>query len=369
MVPNDAKRRLIHCPGSPLEPILAALPRIARSRAPVLVTGESGTGKEGVVRSIHELAPWGSGPFVPVNCGAIPGTLLESELFGHVRGAFTGADRNRIGRFEAASGGTLFLDEIGEMPLELQVKLLRVLAERVFVPVGASTPRTADVRIVAATNANLTEAVKAGRFREDLFFRLDVIRIELPALRDRMVDVPALVRCFIARHAAANLSTVDDITPAALDALMRYPWPGNVRELENAIQRILVMKESGAIELADVVDRIRQLGPPSERAPHAPPLPLAARPPDRLGARLPDATPLLPAEGVSLKHTLDSLERAYIREALVRSNGNRARAAALLGLNRTTLVEKLRRMPEWSSPDVDSNGPAADHPPHDTLTH
>ncbi|MCC6620537.1 MAG: sigma 54-interacting transcriptional regulator [Deltaproteobacteria bacterium] len=334
--------RLVHAPDSPLKSLLTSLDRVAKSRAPVLVVGESGTGKEGVVRLVHELAPWAAGPFVPVNCGAIPGNLLESELFGHVRGAFTGADRTRVGRFEAASGGTLFLDEIGEMPLELQVKLLRVLQERVFVPVGASQPKTADVRVVAATNVDVPAAGKEGRFREALFFRLDVIRIELPPLRERAMDIVPLARHFLALHAGPNQSRVDGFTDAALAELERYPWPGNVRELENVIQGILVLKERGRIDADDVRQKLGgRIG--TENAAAATHGPVRVR---------------LPEHGIDLKDTLDRLEKDLIREALCRSNGNRARAASLLGLNRTTLVEKLRR---WPTPvtGLDAAGPPA----------
>jgi sigma-54 specific flagellar transcriptional regulator A len=345
---NDPTRRLVHAPSSPLRTVLNSLDRVARSRVPAFVTGESGTGKEGIVRLIHDLSPWASGPFVPVNCGAIPTPLLESELFGHVKGAFTGADRARIGRFESASGGTLFLDEIGETPLELQVKLLRVLQDRVFVPVGGSTPRTADVRIVAATNIDVAHAIREGRFREDLFFRLDVIRIELPPLRDRTMDIEPLARHFIALHAAPNQSKVTDITPDALELLGRHPWPGNVRELENVIQGILVLKETGLIDADDVRQK---LGARTLREPVRPVdliLPSLPIPPSPAPSEptLPLGRVSLPEQGLPLKDTLDRLERELIREALTRARGNRARAASLLGLNRTTLVEKLRRMPD-----------------------
>ncbi|MFO0750640.1 MAG: sigma 54-interacting transcriptional regulator [Myxococcota bacterium] len=350
--------RLVHAPDSPLKSIIASLERVARSRAPVLVVGESGTGKEGIVRLVHDLAPWAHGPFVPVNCGAIPGPLLESELFGHVRGAFTGADRTRIGRFEAAGGGTLFLDEIGEMPLELQVKLLRVLQERVYVPVGGSSPKTADVRVVAATNVDVPTAVKEGRFREDLFFRLDVIRIELPPLRHRPMDIVPLARHFLAIHAVPNQSRVEDFTAAALDELKRYPWPGNVRELENVVQGILVLKEHGQVDLDDVRSKLggraATLGLTSvadaQVGAHAHGLGAAS------GAAPNGIRLALPEAGIDLKHTLDRLEKDLIREALCRSKGNRARAASLLGLNRTTLVEKLRRWPS----DVDGAGAGSD---------
>ncbi|HRE89638.1 MAG TPA: sigma-54 dependent transcriptional regulator [Myxococcota bacterium] len=361
-------RRLVHAKDSPLANVLASLDRVAKSRAPAFVTGESGTGKEGIVRMIHELSPWRAGPFVPVNCGAIPTPLLESELFGHVKGAFTGADRNRMGRFESASGGTLFLDEIGETPLELQVKLLRVLQDRIYVPVGGSSPKTADVRIVAATNVDVNQAIREGRFREDLFFRLDVIRIELPPLRERRMDIEPLARHFIALHAAPNLSEVDDITRAALDELERHGWPGNVRELENVIQGILVLKERGAIEAEDVRQKLHGrsrerdlvrpgalfLGPTTSAA--------QSRGEARLDGKAPSVS--LPDEGLPLKDTLERLERELIREALTRCNGNRARAATLLGLNRTTLVEKLKRMSDLdernTGPDVFSGRHATD---------
>lgn len=359
-----ANKRLVHAHDSPLSSVLVSLERVAKSRAPAFVTGESGTGKEGIVRLIHELSPWRSGPFVPVNCGAIPTPLLESELFGHVRGAFTGADRNRVGRFESASNGTLFLDEIGETPLELQVKLLRVLQDRVYVPVGGSSPKTADVRIIAATNVDVNQAVREGRFREDLFFRLDVIRIELPPLRERRMDIEPLARHFIALHAGPNQSQVNDITPGALAELQRHSWPGNVRELENVIQGILVLKERGAIEADDVrqklFGRARDLREPLRpaalfAAPSTFDLRRDSREPDRtpqpVPARLPNVA--LPAEGLALKDTLERLERDLIREALTRCQGNRARAASLLGLNRTTLVEKLRRMTDLDADTTD----------------
>ncbi len=374
-------RGLVHAKDSPLVSVLGSLERVAKSRAPAFVTGESGTGKEGIVRLIHDLSPWQSGPFVPVNCGAIPTPLLESELFGHVKGAFTGADRNRIGRFEAASGGTLFLDEIGETPLELQVKLLRVLQDRIFVPVGSSAPKTADVRIIAATNIDVAQAIREGRFREDLFFRLDVIRIELPPLRARPMDIEPLARHFISVHAAPNQSQVDGITDSALSELERHSWPGNVRELENVIQGILVLKERGAIDADDVrhklVGRQRDLRDQREstrpaalfeshndsrrydsRQDSPTPQPRSDsrfesrlertsdsrfETPSEVRSRVPRMS--LPDEGIPLKDTLERLERELIREALDRCQGNRARAANLLGLNRTTLVEKLRRMP------------------------
>jgi transcriptional regulator with PAS, ATPase and Fis domain len=320
------KHPLICSPTSPLHEVLAHLPRIARSPAPVLVTGESGTGKEGVVQAIHEFAPWSDQALVAINCGAIPHHLLESELFGHVRGAFTGADRARIGRIEAADGGTLFLDEIGEMSLDLQVKLLRVLQEKVFVPVGSSTPKRADFRVVAATNQELEQAVEDGTFRKDLFFRLDVVRIRLPPLRDRPMDIAPLAHHFLKKHATASDSRVSGFSGAAMALLCCTRWPGNVRQLENVIQGALVLKENGVLTEDDLRSK---LGGPGQVA--------AATNETSLIA--------FPEEGIELKERMRQIERRLIEEALTRVNGNKARAATLLGLNRTTLVEKLKRDP------------------------
>jgi len=322
------EQRIVCSNDSPLMRVLRSLPRVAQSKAPALVVGESGTGKEGIVRRIHDLAPWRGGPFVALNCGAIPTNLLESELFGHVRGAFTGADRTRMGRIEAADGGTLFLDEVGELPLELQVKLLRVLQEKVFVPVGGTQAKQVDFRVIAATNRDLVAEVEAGRFRDDLFYRLDVVRIELPPLRERLMDVAPLTEHFIAKHREANASEVHGATGEALEELLRYAWPGNVRELENVVQSILVLREDGLIGRDDVRWKLAQRAGVAATRESAGGVSVA-----------------LPEDGLVLKDTLDRVERDLIREALFRANGNRSRAASLLGLNRTTLVEKLKRRP------------------------
>ncbi len=215
--------------------------KVADSRASVLITGESGTGKEVVAKSVHRLSGRATAPFVAINCAAIPETLLESELFGHEKGAFTGADSARMGRFEAADGGTLFLDEIGELPPALQVKLLRVLQEREFERLGATTPTKVDVRLIAATNRDLARAVDEGRFRQDLLYRLEVIRLELPPLRERTEDIEPLARLFLARFAEANGSSLIDLDESALKMLQAHRWPGNVRELENVIERAVVL--------------------------------------------------------------------------------------------------------------------------------
>ena len=316
-------RTIIHAPSSPLVPIIASLERMAQSRANVLVIGESGVGKEGIVRALHDLAPWNNGPFVPINCGAIPENLLESELFGHVRGAFTGADRPRIGRLEAASGGTCFMDEIGEMPLQLQVKLLRVLQEMVFTPVGATQSKEASFRLIAATNRQLERSISEGTFREDLYFRLDVVRLPIPPLRERRMDIPLLAEHFLKLYGLMHNSTVSSLTDGAKMLIQRYDWPGNVRELENLVQGILVLKEDGVIDEGDIQMRLRGR---------------TADPPENETGRL-----TLPDEGLVLKDTVEHLEKDLIRQALKRSEGNKARAAGLLGMNRTTLVEKLKR--------------------------
>ncbi|MGM0577171.1 MAG: sigma-54 interaction domain-containing protein [Myxococcota bacterium] len=318
-------RRIVHAPDSPLVPILDGLERMAESRANVLVLGECGSGKEAVVRALHELAPWSGGPFVPLNIAAIPENLLESELFGHVRGAFTGADRARQGRLELANDGTLFLDEIGEMPAHLQVKLLRVLQEMEFVPVGATKERQATFRLVAATNRDLEEAVADGDFRQDLYFRLDVVRIEVPPLRERPMDVAPLARHFLRVHGERHGSNVEGFSDAALDLMRRHTWPGNVRELENLVQGILVLKREGRIEASDVERRLRvRLGDTVSGA---------------------DSSLTLPEDGLDLREAVEEMERNLIRQALRRSEGNKSRAANLLRLNRTTLVEKIKRNP------------------------
>jgi len=329
------RKRIVCAPDSPLQRVLRALPRIAQSQAAALVIGESGTGKEGIVRRMHDLAPWRSGPFVALNCGAIPASLIESELFGHGRGAFTGADRPRVGRLEMAGNGTFLLDEVGELPLDLQPKLLRVLQELEYSPVGTQTRKRVECRIIAATNRDLVTEVEAGRFRADLFYRLDVVRLEVPPLRERMMDVPLLAEHFRELHAEPNGSRVSGFTPEALDELMRHSWPGNVRELENVVLGIIVLREDGLIEREDVRRKLSQ-SPGGALEPVG-------------GVSI-----ALPPDGLVLKDTLERVERDLIREALCRTNGNRSHAATLLGLNRTTLVEKLRRRP------VDPAGPEGD---------
>jgi two-component system, NtrC family, response regulator AtoC len=291
--------------------------KVARHPSTVLVTGESGTGKELVARHIHRQSPRAAASFVAVNCGAIPDALLESELFGHAKGAFTGALSERDGLFAEADGGTLFLDELGELPIALQVKLLRALQEGEVRRVGDNAPRRVDVRVVAATSRDLEADVAEGRFRADLYYRVNVVQIHLPPLRERTEDVPELVRCFIDRYNARLGLRVAGTSAAAMRALIEYSWPGNVRELENVVERAMVLTEGDQLDLAQ--------------------LPAFGVPPttDRTrsdGAQL----------DLSVKRRTDELERVLIREALERTRGNRTRAAKLLDLSHRALLYKIR---------------------------
>ena len=308
--------------------------QVADSEANVLVLGESGTGKEVVARRLHYHSARRNRPFVPINCGAIPADLLESELFGHEKGAFTGAISARQGRFEMAEGGTLFLDEIGDMSLSMQVKLLRVLQERTFERVGSNKSITANVRIIAATHRDLEEGIKDGRFREDLYYRLNVFPIEMPPLRDRAEDVPLLVQELIARLEHECRGSVR-LTPAATLCLAQYPWPGNVRELANLVERLVILYPNGTVDVDDLPDKFRPAGMIPYKV--APQLEVA-----ELGAPLMTLAQL-PSEGIDLKEHLNNLEYTLIRQALEEANGVVAQAAKRLKLGRTTLVEKLRK--------------------------
>lgn len=329
-----------------------SIARVARFDSTVLILGESGTGKEGVARAVHALSERRAGPFVPVNCGAIPAELLESELFGHEKGAFTGAHTTRKGRFELAEGGTLFLDEIAEMSPVMQVKLLRVLQERCFERVGSGELRSADVRIIAATHRHLPEAIAAGRFREDLYFRLNVFPIQVPALRDRMQDLGELVSELSAQLELRGYPS-PVFAPCAMDALAAHAWPGNIRELENLIERLAVSEGSGVVRAADLPQPYAPL-----RLSLPEPVPAAldsagrydAEP--RVAAELelpvttmagPSLSLRLPADGTDLKSLLSQVEAELIRQAMERTDGVVAHAAKLLGLGRTTLLEKLKR--------------------------
>ena len=297
--------------------------RVAPSKASVLITGESGTGKEVVARMLHEQSGR-SGQFVAINCGAIPDQLLESELFGHERGAFTGADAARAGRFEQAAGGTLFLDEIGDMPVPMQVKLLRVLEERTVERVGGARSRPVDTRVVAATHRDIQQCIDEGGFREDLFYRLNVFPLEVPALRERPEDIRPLIVEMIDRS-QARLGVTISLAEPALRALESYSWPGNVRELANLIERLAVIKPNGVVELADL------------------PWPVTPLRTEVVSAKLEIAKTPLPEAGVDLKEYLSDVERGAIEAALEQADGVVKAAADALGLRRTTLVEKIRR--------------------------
>jgi DNA-binding NtrC family response regulator len=301
----------------PMRRALEMVRRVAPTWATVLVTGESGTGKELVARLLHAHGPNPKGPFVAVNCAALPEGLLESELFGHARGAFTGAVRERRGRFEEADGGTLFLDEVGEMAPALQVRLLRVLQEREIVRVGENAPRKVEVRLVAATNRDLAAEAKAGRFREDLYYRLQVVPIHLPPLRDRPEDVPALVERLVRETAARHGRPGVRVSREALERLRAHAWPGNVRELANAVERAVLLCQGDLVKVGDLPDAVLA---PSERAASSTP----------------------PRE--TLEQAVESLERAWIRAALERAGGVGTRAAAELGIDERVLRYKRKKL-------------------------
>ncbi len=306
--------------------IFRFIEHLRESDATVLITGESGTGKELVARAIHLHSPRRGRPFVAVNCGALPGELLESELFGHVRGAFTGAVRDRVGRFELAAGGTIFLDEVGDLPLHLQVKLLRVLQEKTFERVGESQTRSADARVVAATNRQLRQAVAAGEFRDDLYYRLRVVPIEVPPLRQRREDVEPLAHHLLARVGRRHDRSLK-LSPDAMRAMLRYPWPGNVRELENALEYAVAVCRGQTVHAHDLPVEIRELEP-------GPPHP---------GAAVPVPAPAAPPASVAVADTGDP-ERRRIAAALEAHRWRRAETARALGISRTTLWRKMREL-------------------------
>ncbi|GGO84941.1 transcriptional regulator FleQ [Marinobacterium nitratireducens] len=324
-----------------LQGVRRMMAQVAERDVSVLITGESGTGKEVVARCLHEHSSRRDGPFVPVNCGAIPADLLESELFGHEKGAFTGAISSRAGRFELAQGGTLFLDEIGDMPLPMQVKLLRVLQERRFERVGGSKTLDADVRILAATHKNLERMIEGGDFREDLYYRLNVFPIELPALRERNEDIPQLIDELCRRLRRQGLGQLH-FHPAALESLQRHPWPGNVRELANLLERLAILYPDGVIGVSELPAKFRHVEEPNPGRYRKAPAATATT-----GDQLPDAgapaEPALPEAGIDLKAHLETLEQALIEQALQGCDGVVARAADRLQVRRTTLVEKMRK--------------------------
>ena len=330
---SDSLTRIIG-EGNLMSAAKGLIKKVAPSDVTVLITGESGTGKELAARAIHDLSSRAGKPFVPVNCGAIPDDLLESELFGHEKGAFTGAISSRKGRFEMAEGGTLFLDEIGDMPLNMQVKLLRVLQERTFERVGGGKTIKSDVRVVAATHKNLETLIEQGKFREDLYYRLSVFPMELPALRERSEDIPALVASHIANSPALELF---QFAASAMQSLTAYQWPGNVRELVNLVDRLAVLHAGETISIGDLPakyqmhDVSQQIGETYSEEEEAESL-----------AEIRQSVGM--AQGpIDLKQRIKQIEISYLESALEESEGVVAQAAKMLGLQRTTLVEKMRK--------------------------
>ncbi|MDX9714353.1 MAG: sigma-54 dependent transcriptional regulator [Dissulfurispiraceae bacterium] len=306
--------------------IIELINKVSATDSTVLILGESGTGKELVAKTIHIKSDRSTKPFIPVNCGAIPMDLLESELFGHEKGAFTGAVSARAGRFELADNGTIFLDEIAEMPTILQVKLLRVLQERSFERVGGVKTVQTDTRIMAATNKDLEQEVKAGRFREDLFYRLNVIPLDIPPLRQRKDDIMPLCSFFVTKHAERFGRQPVSFSDDAVNVFMNYEWPGNVRELENTIERLLVLKDDNVVTPFDLPERMT-------------------------GKKIPDLPSIIDDEdanpfvgGIDLNSAIEEYEKRLILHALELNNGVKSQAAKYLNLNRTTLIEKMKRL-------------------------
>jgi len=351
------------------------LPVVAASSSTVLITGESGTGKEIVARSLHDLSHRAGANFVPINCAAIPKDLIESELFGHRKGAFTGAVTDRVGRFELAQNGSIFLDEIGDLPLELQVKLLRVLQERVVDPVGSTKPVAVDVRVIAATHRDLEAEIAAGRFREDLYYRLNVLPLNTPPLRERASDVPLLLSFFAKQHAASGENPITFASDFAY-ALQAYAWPGNVRELSNLIDRFSTLFSGQCLQLKTFSSSLLPKGLAAFKVQaEAGELPIIdssmqgtagawvdspgtggmfdGTSDEESGEGAPNAVeqmtfmsqglPVLPPEGLSLKHRLAEIERDLISQALSRTNGNVSQTARILNVQRTTLIEKIQK--------------------------
>jgi two-component system, NtrC family, response regulator AtoC len=298
-----------------MQKVFSRMNRIIKTDSTILIMGESGTGKELVAKAIHYNGHRRDKPFIAVHCGAIPENLLESELFGYVKGAFTGAHKDKLGKFEAADQGTIFLDEISTMPMHLQTKLLRVLQEQEVERIGSNRPIKLDVRVISATNQNLEEEVRAGNFRDDLFYRLNVIPVVLPALRERVEDILPLVNCFFLKYCKDMKRPLMTLTREALEALEVYHWPGNVRELENVVERMVALTENDQVAIDDLPSAIRMT-----------------------------ASTRVAVQGVDLVKTVNTIERKMIADALALSNGVKAKAAVMLNLNRTTLVEKMRRL-------------------------
>ena len=304
----------------PIQKVFELIERVADTDSTVLITGESGTGKELIAKAIHYNSYRRDKPMIVINCGAIPEELLESELFGHEKGAFTGAHKMRVGRFEMANGGTIFLDEIGDMSPNLQVKLLRVLQEQKFERVGGTRTLEIDVRIIAATNKNLINAVNKGKFRQDLYYRLNVIPMKVPPLRMRKSDIPLLVEFFVAKFNKQKQKHISGFTQKAMNALMEYSWPGNVRELENLVERLVILASDETIDLDDVPDSIKGKGDKVES--------IEVR---------------IPKDGIVFEHAVEEYEKKLILQALSETNWVKTKAAKLLNINRTTLIEKMKK--------------------------
>lgn len=328
----------------PILEVIELIDKAADTDSSIVITGESGTGKEVVARALHHNSKRKNKPFIPVNCAAIPLELLETELFGHEKGAFTGAINARIGRLELGDQGTIFLDEIGDMSPSLQVKLLRVLAEGEIDRVGGTRSIKIDIRIISATNKHLENAIEEGKFREDLFYRLNVIPICLPPLRERKSDIPLLANHFLGAITKAKNKSIKGIDDQAMEILVNYSWPGNIRELANFIERMVVLSSGSTLGARDLPEKILEGVPKEKWAP--------------LPKNKPDGSPAefirqntqrafvggLPPEGINLKKTVEDFEKEIILEALAKTNWVKNKAAGLLGLNRTTLVEKLKKM-------------------------
>jgi DNA-binding NtrC family response regulator len=308
---------------SGIQKILDLTDKVAQSDSTILITGESGTGKELIAKALHGNSPRKNHPFVAINCGAIPMELLESELFGHVKGSFTGAISNRIGRFEMADGGTLFLDEIGDMHPSLQVKLLRVLQSKTFEPIGSTKSVQVNVRIIAATHVNLEKAVAESKFREDLFYRLNVIPIHIPPLRERKSDIPILLDHFLNIFGKNSKHSITGFSEQALHSLMNYNWPGNIRELENLVERLSILTAHSIIEAEDLPQKYKSELPASNE--------------------LPASLTTTHEDGLDFNTAVDQYENQLILKALEKTGWNRNQAAILLRLNRTTLVEKIKK--------------------------
>ena len=306
-----------------MKQVFERIEKVAASGSTVFINGPSGTGKELIATAIHSLSPRVDNPMVSVNCGAIPGELLESELFGHEKGAFTGAISSRKGRFELANKGSIFLDEIGDMPLLLQVKLLRVLQGRVIERVGSTTTTPVDVRIITATHRDLEKHVEEGNFREDLYYRLNVIPIKVPSLCERREDIPLLISYFLSRFVSADGRNSIEFDDESLELLLGYDWPGNVRELENLMERLVILRGGSVIRPSDL------------------PVKFLEKAPMHLSSY--DSLISLPESGIDLKHTLSSIEDSLILQALSKTEGNKNQASKLLSMNRTTLIEKMKK--------------------------